>query len=171
MDISREKIESHIFYLRNTKVMLDRDLANLYQVETRQLKRQVRRNIDRFPEDFMFVLNEQEINEVVCQNGTPSRSYFGGAIPYAFTEHGILMLSSVLNSKRAIIVNIQIMRTFSGLRRMLSNYSELHKKLLEIEKRFDSQFKIVFDAIKALMKPTEKTGKKIGFLRGGEKDV
>jgi phage regulator Rha-like protein len=147
--------------------MIDRDLAELYRVETRQLKRQVKRNIDRFPEDFMFVLTEKEMGEVVCHFGTPSKSYFGGARPFAFTEHGILMLSSVLNSKRAIQVNIQIMRTFNKLRQILSSHKEIIKKIEEMEKKYDGQFKMVFEAIRKIIMPPSKPKRRIGFRIGG----
>ena len=166
--IPEERIESKIYLIRGQKVMLDRDLAELYKVETRQLKRAVRRNIQRFPKDFMFTLNHKEIEMMVCYFGTPSRSYFGGAKPYAFTEHGILMLSSILNSKRAIQVSIQIMRTFTKLRKMLFNYADLHRKIEEMEKKYDKKFRIIFDAIKELMRPPVMSDRRIGFLKGGD---
>lgn len=131
--IPPEIIEDKIYLIRKHKVMLDKDLAKLYGVETRQLKRQVRRNRERFPEDFMFVLNDDEINMLVCHFGTPFKSYLGGARPFAFTEHGILMLSSVLKSKQAIQINIQIMRIFTEIRRFLSSHKELSRKLHELE--------------------------------------
>jgi len=159
-----EIIEKRIFFIRGQKVMIDRDLAELYEVETRHLKRQVKRNIDRFPEDFMFVLTEKEMEEVVCHFGTPSRSYFGGARPYAFTEHGILMLSSVLNSKRATQVNIQIMRTFTKLRQILASHKDLLRKINEMESKYDRQFKIVFDAIRKIISPAVIPKKRIGFV-------
>jgi phage regulator Rha-like protein len=157
-------IENKILFIRGKKVMLDRDLAMLYGVDTAQLKRQVKRNIERFPSDFVFVLNQDEIDILVCHFGIPSKSYFGGASPYAFTEHGILMLSSVLKSKRAIKVNIQIMRTFTKLREILASHKELRHKIKEMEKKYDSQFKVVFDAIRQLMTPPESKPKQIGFL-------
>ncbi|MFA6431169.1 MAG: ORF6N domain-containing protein [Candidatus Margulisiibacteriota bacterium] len=162
-------IENKIVVIRGEKVMLDRDLAVLYNVENGQLKRQVRRNINRFPDDFMFILNEKEVDDVVCHFGIPLKALFGGAKPFAFTEHGILMLSSVLNSDRAIQVNIQIMRTFSKLRRMALHNTELHKKINEMEKTYDAQFKIVFDALRQLIEPPVKPKRRIGFLR--EDDV
>lgn len=162
-----ERIERKIYLIRGQKVMLDRDLAELYAIETRQLKRQVRRNIDRFPEDFMFILNGKEIDQLVCHFGTPLRSYFGGSKPFAFTEHGILMLSSVLNSKRAINMNIQIMRFFTKLRQILATHKELKEKIEAMEKRYDQQFRVVFEAIKKMIEAPEKRGK-IGFLREKE---
>lgn len=110
--VLEEIIGNKIFLIRGCKVMLDRDLAGLYGVETSALKRQVNRNIERFPEDFMFALNDKEVEAMVCQIGIPSKSYFGGATPYAFTEQGVAMLSSVLNSDRAVKVNIEILRVF-----------------------------------------------------------
>jgi len=162
--IPEEKIERAIYLIRGQKVILDRDLAVLYGVETRQLKRQVRRNIERFPEDFMFILNDQEIEMLVCHFGTPLKSYFGGAKPFAFTEHGILMLSSVLNSKRAIRVNIQIVRTFTKLRQILASHKDLLRKINEMESKYDRQFKIVFDAIRKIISPAVISKKRIGFV-------
>lgn len=148
--------------------MLDRDLAELYGVNTAQLKRQVKRNRDRFPGDFMFVLNEKEIRRVVCQIGIPSKSYFGGSKPFVFTEHGILMLSSVLKSNCAVQINIQIMRIFTRLRRILSTHKELAEKLKELERKVenhDSEIKGIFEAIRLLMAPEKKSKNKIGFLK------
>jgi len=166
--IPTERIERKIYFLRGQKVMLDRDLAELYKVTTAHLKRQVRRNIDRFPEDFMFILNQKETEAMVCQIGIPSKSYFGGTTPFAFTEYGILMLSSVLNSKRAIQVNIQIMRTFAKLRKFLATHEELRKKIETLEQKYDHGFKVVFDTLRALTIPPEKRMPKIGFLRDKE---
>src|SRR3972149_10248926 len=141
--IPQQIIESKILILRGKKVMLDRDLAALYSVETKMLKRAVKRNIERFPEDFMFQLIEKEFDNLRCQIGTSS---WGGQryLPYAFTENGVAMLSSVLNSERAITVNIQIMRTFTKLRKMLATHKELKQKIEEMEKKKEEHFKIVF---------------------------
>ncbi|MFC1480419.1 ORF6N domain-containing protein [Candidatus Omnitrophota bacterium] len=161
--IPSETIESKILLIRGKKVMLDKDLAELYKVDTRQLTRQVRRNIDRFPDDFMFLLTRKELMNLKCQFGTSS---WGGTrkLPYAFTEHGILMLSSVLNSQRAILVNIQIMRTFVSLKRMLFTYEGLRRKIEAMEKKCDGQFQIVFTALRKLMEPPpEKPRRMIGF--------
>lgn len=158
-----DKIESKIFKIRGKKVMLDKDLAELYGVETKQLTRQVRRNIERFPDDFMFLLTHQEVRNLRCQIGTSS---YGGRryLPYAFTEQGVAMLSSVLHSKRAIQVNVQIMRAFVNLRRVAVTYADLKRKIEEIEKKYDSQFGIVFKAIKILMEPLpQKSRPRIGF--------
>jgi hypothetical protein len=143
-------------------VMIDRDLADLYGVETKQLKRAVRRNNERFPDDFMFILTNQEVRNLRCQIGTSNR---GGTRypPIAFTEQGVAMLSTVLNSKRAIQVNIQIMRTFTRLRQMLQGHKDLQKKIETMEEKYDDQFRVVFEAIKQLIKEDEKPKRKIGF--------
>jgi len=159
-------IEHKIYLIRGKKVMLDLDLAALYGMETRLLKRAVRRNLKRFPNDFMFILNDSEENRVVSQIGIPSRSLFGGAQPFAFTEHGILMLSSVLNSEKAIEVNIRIMRIFSKLREILSTHKELAEKFKELEGRVgkhDEQITAIFEAIRQLIEPPESPKKRIGF--------
>ena len=161
--VSREMVEGKILLIRGKKVLLDRDLAILYQVETRQLTRQVRRNIERFPDDFIFHLTRKELMNLKCQFGTSS---WGGTrkLPFAFTEQGVAMLSSVLNSRRAILVNVQIIRTFTKLREILSTHVELKRKIEAIEKKYDGQFQIVFKAIKQLMEPPpEKRKCRIGF--------
>ena len=161
--ITKEIIESRILMIRGQKVMLDADLAQLYGVETKNLKRTVGRHRDRFPADFMFRLTKKEVANLRCQIGT-SRSWGGRRYsPYAFTEHGVAMLSSVLNSKRAIRVNIEIMRAFGRLRRILDSHEELARKLADLEKRYDAQFKVVFDAIRNLMSEEPTTAKRIGF--------
>ncbi len=143
--------------------MLDFELPELYRVETRALKQAVRRNADRFPGDFMFKLNANEMGSLVSQNVIPSRGKFGGARPMAFTEQGVAMLSSVLRSPRAVQVNIAIMRIFVRLRKMLLSNAELARKLNALEKKYDAQFKIVFDAIRELTTPPEKPKRRIGF--------
>src|SRR3990172_5532057 len=160
--IPQQLIENKIFIIRGKKIMLDRDLAVLYCVETKLINRAVKRNIDRFPEDFMFQLTKEEFDNLRFHFGTSS---WGGQryMPYAFTENGVAMLSSVLNSKSAIQVNIQIMRTFTKLRVMLMTHKELQRKIEEMEKKYDPQFKIVFDAIKQLLTPPVKPRRKIGF--------
>jgi len=163
-----EIIEKKILIIRGDKVMLDADLAELYGVETKMLIRAVKRNIERFPEDFMIQLDTDEFDNLRFQFGTSSR--WGGRryLPYAFTEQGVAMLSSVLNSKRAVQVNIEIMRAFVNLRQMLSSNAELARRLNTLEKKYDSQFKAVFDAIRQLMIPPESKKKKIGFKRERE---
>jgi len=161
--ISVEVIATKILLIRGKRVMLDRDLAKLYEVDTRQLTRQVRRNIDRFPKDFMLKLTKEEVQNLMCQIGTSS---WGGTrkLPYAFTEQGVAMLSGVLHSKRAIQVNIQIMRAFIQLKRMLLTNVGLRRKIEEMEKKYDKQFAIVFEAIKQLLEPPPVKEKRIiGF--------
>ncbi len=168
--IPLERIERSILMIRGQKVMLDRDLAQLYGVETRALNQAVRRNIDRFPEDFMFRLTREEImriSQFVISSVHPGvKTLKFSKNVMAFTEHGVAMLSSVLNSPRAVQVNIQIMRTFAKLREIISLNKDLARRLDELEKKYDIQFKIVFDAIRQLMVPPEpETPKKrIGFL-------
>ncbi len=160
--IATEVIETKILFIRGYKVMLDRDLAALYDVETEHLTRQVRRNIERFPSTFLINLTYEEFKNLKRQFGGSS---WGGTRkpPMAFTEHGILMLSSVLKSKKAIQVNIQIMEIFIKLREMLSSHKELKQKIDDMEKKYDHQFRIVFEAIKQLLEPPEKPKPKIGF--------
>ncbi|MBM4323246.1 MAG: ORF6N domain-containing protein [Deltaproteobacteria bacterium] len=164
--IPLEVIEKRILLIRGQKVMLDRDPAQLYGVETKQLVRAVKRNIVRFPDDFMFQLSKDEFENLRYHFGTSS--HWGGRRypPYAFTEHGVAMLSGVLNSHRAVQVNIQIMRTFAKLREIISLNKDLAKRLDELERKYDAQFKVVFDAIRQLMRPAEpETPKRgIGFL-------
>ena len=170
-----DKIESKIFFIRGKKVMLDRDLAELYGVETKSLNRAVKRNVERFPSDFMFQLTKTESDAfsrsqfVTIENqnlkyqiGTSS---YGGRrkLPFAFTEQGVAMLSSVLNSARAIQVNIQIIRTFTKLRELIATNRELREKIEKLESKYDQQFKIVFEAIKQLLTPPTKPSGKIGF--------
>lgn len=166
-----ETIEKKILLIRGEKVMLDADLAELYGVETFNLNKAVKRNIDRFPSDFMVQLTKEEANSLRFHIGMSKTSGRGGRryLPYAFTEQGVAMLSSVLNSKRAVQVNIAIMRAFVKLREMLATHKDLARKLNEMEKKYDAQFKVVFDAIRQLMIPPEKKRRKIGFLRGEEK--
>ncbi len=165
-----ELIENKIYLIRNKKVMLDSDLAELYDVGTKVLNQAVKRNIARFPEDFMFQLNKEEASGLSrSQIVTLKRGQNIKYLPHAFTENGVAMLSSVLNSERAIQVNIQIMRTFTKIREMLSSHKDLKHKIEEMEKKYDSQFKIVFNAIKELMSQPEKTVRKIGFKTEKEK--
>ncbi len=161
--IALETIERHIFLIRGQKVMLSTHLAELYDVETRVLNQAVKRNMNRFPQDFIFQLNDSETDWLVSQNVIPHKKYFGGSLPYAFTEQGIAMLSSVLHSERAVQVNIAIMRAFVKLREMMATHKDLAQKLDEMEKKYDAQFKIVFDAIRQLMTPSQIHRRKIGF--------
>lgn len=159
--IPLERIQNAILVLRGERVLLDRDLASLYGVETRVLNQAVGRNAGRFPDDFMFQLTRDEILGI-SQIVTSSRLKFSKQVT-AFTENGIAMLSSVLRSKRAIAVNIEIMRAFVQLRRMLASNSELSDKLNILEDKYDRQFKVVFDAIRELMTPPRPNTKQIGF--------
>lgn len=160
--VPAEIIEQSILLIHDQKVMLDERLAKLYQVETKILVRQVKRNINRFPKDFMFQLTKAEWEVLRCQIGTSNR---GGRryTPYVFTEQGVAMLSSVLRSKRAIQVNIEIMRTFVRLRQIFASHEKLARKLQILEKKYDRRFKIVFDVLRKLMMPPESKHKTIGF--------
>ena len=163
--IPRERIEQRIYLLRGEKVMLSTDLALLYQVAPRVLVQAVKRNAERFPKDFMFQLTANEFQNLKSQIVTSSWGGLRRATPYAFTEQGVAMLSSVLRSRRAVLVNIEIMRAFVRLRRLLSSNKELARKLEALEKKYDAQFKAVFDAIRALMIPPEPKRRPIGFRR------
>jgi hypothetical protein len=164
--ISVEKIEKAIYLIRGEKVMLDRDLAHLYEVETKTLNRAVKRNLQRFPLDFMFQLTEDEADALRYQIGTSNKGRGGRRyLPYVFSEQGVAMLSTVLNSERAIIVNIEIMRAFVKLRQLLASNTELARRLDQLESKYDKQFKIVFDAIRQLMAKPVRDRKEIGFVR------
>jgi hypothetical protein len=161
-----DRIEKAILLLHGQKVMLDADLAELYGVETKVLVQAVKRNLERFPEDFMFQLSQEEFailrSQIVTSSDWGGRRYR----PYAFTEQGVAMLSSVLRSRRAIHVNIEIMRAFIHLRQMLASHVELARKLDALEKKYDAQFKQVFEAIRQLMTPPEPKRRPIGFRKG-----
>jgi len=163
--VSVTDIVSRIFFIRGQKVMLDADLAELYGVETSNLNKAVKRNPDRFPEDFMYQLTKEEADSLRFQIGMSKASGRGGRryLPHAFTEQGVAMLSSVLNSKRAVQVNIAIMRAFVKLREMIASHKVLARRLDELEKQYDQQFRIVFDTIRELMAPPAKSRRKIGF--------
>ncbi len=163
--IPQEIIERKIFLIRGKKVMLDKDLADLYAVKPIALRQQVKRNIQRFPGDFMFQLTVEECEVLLSQNVIPSKQRLGGHLPYAFTEQGVAMLSSVLRSDRAIQVNIQIMRMFTKLREMLATHEDLKRKIEEMENKYDHQFKIVFDALRELLETPKKLKSNIGFYR------
>ncbi|MBU1299516.1 MAG: ORF6N domain-containing protein [Bacteroidetes bacterium] len=158
-----ERIEKSILLIRGQKVMIDADLAVLYGIPTKALKQAVKRNIDRFPEDFMFELTSEEKHEVVTNCDHLKKLKFSPYLPYAFTEHGALMLANVLNSEKAVRVSVQIVRTFVRLRQMLASNAELARKLDALEKKYDEQFKVVFEAIRQLLTPPEKPKHKIGF--------
>ena len=163
--VPSQVIERRILLIRGHKVMLDSDLSELYGVPTKRLNEQVRRNLQRFPSDFMFQLIGSEAEVLRSQFATlkSGRGKHRKYLPYAFTEQGVAMLSTVLNSDRAIEVNIEIMRTFVRLRKMIATHKHLARKLEELEKKYDSHFKVVFDAIRQLMAAPEPKEKKIGF--------
>jgi phage regulator Rha-like protein len=168
-----ELIEKKIYLIRGHKVMLDSDLAELYGVATKVLLQAVKRNLNRFPEDFMFILKYQDVVALRSQIVTlkKGRGEHRKYLPYVFTEQGVAMLSSVLNSERAVQVNIAIMRAFVKLREMLSTNKELALKLAQLERKMekhDEEIKLIFDAIRELMKPPEAKTKKIGFRRERE---
>ena len=161
--LKEEKIATVIHFIRGEKVILDYDLAMLYGVETRALKQAVKRNHKRFPLDFMFILTDKEIEFMVSQFVIPSKSKLGGAPPMAFTEQGVAMISGILNSQRAVQVNIMIMRTFVQIRKFFSVHSDLEKQFYAMQKKYDHQFQLVFEAIKMLTVEKRKPRKRIGF--------
>ena len=159
-------IERRIYLIRGHRIMLDRDLADLYQVKTIALRQQVKRNQDRFPEDFMFQLTDEEAGILVSQNVIPSRQSLGGYLPYAFTQEGVAMLSSVLRSTRAVQVNIAIMRAFVKLREILESNEELNRTFASVIRKLathDKYFKVVFDELKKLTEPPTSSRRQIGF--------
>ena len=158
-----ETITAKIYFIRGHKVLLDRDLAELYGVETRVLKQAVRRNLIRFPADFMFELTKEETNSLRSQFVTLKRGQHAKYLPMAFTEQGVAMLSSVLNSDRAIQVNIEIMRTFIKIRHMISATDELKTEIEELRKQTDDRFQIVFEVLDQLLNPENRSKKEIGF--------
>ncbi|MFA5779792.1 MAG: ORF6N domain-containing protein [Elusimicrobiota bacterium] len=167
-EVSEEVIINKIYTIRGRRVMLDKDLAGLYGVKPIALRQQVKRNWERFPGDFMFQITDKEVKIMVSQNVIPSKKYLGGHLPYLFTEYGAIMIASVLNSKRAVDVSISVVRAFIKMRQMLMEYKELKKKIEKMERKYDYQFKIVFDAIKKLLEPppSQTLPKQIkGFLR------
>jgi hypothetical protein len=165
--VPMEVIQQKILLIRGEKVMLSPHLAELYGVETRTLNQAVKRNNERFPDDFMFQLTADEAEWLVSQNVIPHRKHFGGTLPYAFTEQGVAMLSSVLNSKRAVEVNIMVVRTFVKLRKMMSTHKDVARKLEELERKYDGQFRIVFDAIRQLIEVEDKPKRRIGYVSEG----
>ncbi len=172
MKISDELVINKIHLIRGQKVMLDRDLAALYGVETKQLKRQVNRNHNRFPDDFMFKLSVQEFNNLRSQSGTSS---WGGIryTPYAFTEQGVSMLSGVLNSETAILVHIQIIRVFAKMKELLLTHKDILLQIEKIERKLtghDEDIALIFQYLKQLLNPPQPPRQKIGFRRKDEKD-
>lgn len=161
--IPQEMIARRILLVKGKKVMLDRDLAQLYNVSTKALNQAVKRNNKRFPDDFMFKLNLEEKDELVTNCDRLKKLKYSSSMPYAFTEPGVAMLSTVLNSEVAIQVNIQIIRTFMRLREMLMSHKDLQRKIDDMERKYDEQFKIVFEAIRQLLIEEEKPKRTIGF--------
>lgn len=162
--ITEQEVATKIYFIRNQKIMLDSDLAQLYDVETKVLNQAVKRNSHRFPEDFMFQLTENEYDKILKSQFVTSR--WGGKrkLPFAFTEHGTVMLASVLNSERAVAVSLQVVRIFIKLRQILETNKELAQKIEQLENKYDHQFKVVFDAIKQLLIQEEKQEREpIGF--------
>ena len=166
ISIPNELIINKIYLIRGVKVMLDKDLALLYGVENKQLKRQVRRNIERFPSSFMFELTQNEINSLRSQFGTLKKGQHSKYAPFAFTEHGILMLSSVLNSDKAIKMSVQIIETFVQLRKLANDYEEIMVKIKQLEAQNNEQFIEIYEVLQNLLsKPNEKPRTKIGYKK------
>jgi hypothetical protein len=161
--VAMEVVEKKILLIRGQKVILDVDLAELYDVTTKVFNQAVKRNIDRFPKDFMFQLTADEARTIRSQFVTASRRNIR-YLPYAFTEHGIIMAASILNSQRAIDASVYVVRAFIRLREMIASHKDLTKKLNELEKKYDGQFQIVFEAIRQLIEVEEKPKRKIGYI-------
>ena len=160
-----DKIAEKIFFIRGIKVMLDKDLADLYGVKNKVLKQAVRRNIDRFPFDFMFELSKKEYQSLRSQNVTLKRGQHSKYLPFVFTEQGVAMLSSVLKSEKAVQVNIQIMRAFIMMRKMSISNDQLNQKIIAMERKYDKQFQIVFEAIKQLLAESDTPKRRIGYVK------
>ena len=169
--IPEEVIMAKIYFIRDQKVMIDSDLAELYGVETRRLNEQVKRNKDRFPVDFMFQLTNEEKQEVIVNCDHLEKLKFSRTNPYAFTEHGTIMLANVLNTKTAIETSVLIVRAFVKLRELLSTHKELERKILQLESKYDKQFKLIFEAIRELMhqEQLDENRPRIGFKAGKKK--
>jgi membrane-associated protease RseP (regulator of RpoE activity) len=163
--LKETNIASYIYFIRGEKVMLDVDLANLYEVETRALKQSVKRNIDRFPKDFMFQLTVSEWKELITNCDNLGAFKFSPALPFAFTEQGVAMLSGILKGERAVSVNIAIMRTFVKLRQLIQGHKDLISKIDKLEEKYDNQFRIVFTALKQLIREDNKPRPRIGFKK------
>lgn len=166
--IPLERVEQRILLIRGEKVIIDADLAELYGVTTKRLNEQVKRNINRFPEDFMFQLTAIEVEAMRSQIATASKRNIRFLL-YVFTEHGALMAANVLNSERAVEASVQVVRAFVKLRQLLASSAELARKVEALEQKYDSNFKVVFDAIKKLMTPSVLPKSKIGFVEAGKK--
>ena len=159
-------ILSKIYYIRNQKIMLDKDLAELYGVQAIRLREQVKRNLGRFPSNFMFQLTANEVETMVSQNAIPSKQQLGGFLPYVFTEHGVLMLASVLKSKQALDVNISVIEIFVKMREMLSTNKDILMQMQKVENKLtahDEDTRVIFEALKQLLNPPQERRKRIGF--------
>jgi len=172
LTIPDEIVMNKIFLIRGQKVMLDRDLSELYGVRAIRLREQVKRNQERFPENFMFQLTEKEVEIMVSQNAIPSKQHLGGSLPYAFTEHGVLMLANVLKSEQAITMSIRIIEIFVKLREKLLMHKDVLLKLEQLEKvavRHDGDIKLIFKYLRELLNPKTEPMRKVGFKRKDEK--
>lgn len=171
--LTDDVVISKIYYIREHKVMLDRDLAELYGVQRIRLRQQVKRNIERFPGHFMFQLTDNEVDEMVSHFVIPSKQHLGGHLPYAFTEHGVLMLANVLRSKRAIQVSLRIIEIFVKIREMLSTHKDILLKLEQLEKKVtghDAEIRVIFQYLKQLLDPPCEPRPRVGFRRAGEEN-
>ena len=171
--VTDEIVISKIYYIREHKVMLDKDLAELYSVQPIRLRQQVKRNMERFPEHFMYQLTEDEVDGMVSQNVIPSKQQLGGHLPYAFTEHGVLMLANVLRSKKAIQVSLRIIEIFVKIREMLSAHKDILLKLEQLEKKVtshDADVQVIFQCLKQLLNPPLEPRPRVGFRRAGEEN-
>ena len=169
--VADEVVMNKIYYIRKQKVMLDRDLAELYGVQAIRLREQVKRNIDRFPKNFMFQLTQKEVESMVSQNAIPSKKHLGGSLPFAFTEHGVLMLASVLKSEKAMQVSIRVIEIFVKMREMLSAHKDILLQLQKMEKKLtahDEDIQLIFEYLKQLLNPPQEPRPAIGFKRGDE---
>lgn len=171
--VADEVVMNKIYYIRKQKIMLDRDLAELYGVQAIRLREQVKRNIGRFPAKFMFQLTKKEVDIMVSQNAIPSKKHLGGTLPYAFTEHGVLMLASVLKSKKAMQVSVRVIEIFVKMREMLSAHKDILLKLEQMEgkvTRHDENIQLIFEYLKQLLNPPQQPRPRIGFRRKDEQE-
>jgi hypothetical protein len=171
--VTEEVVVNKIYYIRKQKVMLDRDLAELYGIQLIRLREQVERNMERFPSNFMFQLTEQEVEIMISQNAIPSRQHLSGYLPYAFTEHGVVTLANVLRSVMAMQVSVRVIEIFAKMRELLSAHMEILLKLEQLEKKItghDNDIQIIYKCLKQLLNPTQEPRPRIGFRRADEKD-
>jgi hypothetical protein len=169
--VADEVVMNKIYFVRSQKVMLDRDLAELYGVQAIRLREQVKRNSKRFPENFMFQLTEKEVDDMVSQNAIPSRKHLGGSLPLAFTEHGVLMLASVLKSEKAMQVSIKIIEIFVKMREMLSTHQDILLQLQKMEKKLtshDEDIQLIFEYLKRLLTTPKEPRPVVGFKRSNQ---